>query len=187
MNCAECQKLLVGYLEGVFEGLKKQVVDEHLSVCDACRKELQDLAALQQDLVRDGATPAWTNLEDEVMNRIIREQSARLKSADQAGVGLRLRRLTMKSSVVKMAVAAAVILAAAGGVFLWTGTKSGVVLADVLAKVEQVSAFTYKMTMHVKTRMEGMPAQDVNMEGSMLVANEYGMRMEMSSPDPNLD
>ena len=116
------------------------------------------LQTLRQRLVGNGKALAQSSLEDEVMNRIIREQNARLKSAAQAGAGLHLRRLIMKSSVAKVAVAAVVVLAVAGGLFLWTGTKSGVALADVLAKVEQIQAFMYKMTMHVKGSMPGMPA-----------------------------
>ena len=53
-------------------------------------------------------------------------------------------------------------------------------LADVLAKMEQVQAFMYKATMHVKGTTPGMPAGGVDMEMSMLIANEYGMRMDMS-------
>jgi outer membrane lipoprotein-sorting protein len=182
MNCAESKELLVVYLEGLLEGAEKQAVEEHLSTCETCRTELQGLQTLQQRLVRNGTTLAGTNLEDEVMNRIIREQSVRLKSARQAGVGLRLRRLLMKSTMAKLAVAAVVVLAVVAALSLWTGTK-GVVLADVLAKVERVQAFMYKMTMHMTGPMQNTAIQDANYEASMLIANEYGMRMDIAMTD----
>ena len=186
MNCAECQELLVAGLEGLLEGSEKQTVVEHLKTCKACRAELKGLQTLRQRLVGNGKALAQGSLEDQVMNRIIREQNVRLKSAAQAGVGLYLRRLIMKSSIVKLAVAAAVVLAVIGGISLWTGTKSGVALADVLAKVEQVQAFMYKMTMHMKGSMPGIPAGGVDLEATALVANDYGMKMDMSSGDPTL-
>ena len=186
MNCAECQELLVAGLEGLLKGSQKQTVMEHLKTCKVCRAEFKGLQTLRHRLVGNGKALAESSLEDVVMNRILREQNVRLKSAAQAGVGLHLRRLIMRNSIVKMAVAAVVVLAAIGGILLWTGTKSGVALADVLAKVEQVQAFMYKMTMHIQGSMPGIPPGGVDTEATMLVANEYGMKMEMSSADPTL-
>lgn len=174
MNCAEYQERLVVYLEGLLEGAEKQAVEEHLNTCETCRTELQGLQTLQARLVRNGAALAGTNLEDEVMNRIIREQSVQLRSARQAGVGLRLRRLIMKSAIAKLAVAAVVVLAVVAALSLWTGTK-GVVLADVLAKVEQVQAFVYKMTMRTEEAVG-----ETSIEATALIANEYGMRMDLN-------
>jgi outer membrane lipoprotein-sorting protein len=94
-------------------------------------------------------------------------------------------RKTMKSSMAKMAVALAVLLVVVGGIVLWMGTKSGVALADVLAKMEQVQAFMYKVTMHVTRSAPEVPLDGKDMEMSMLVADEYGMRMDMSLADPN--
>ena len=180
MNCAECRELLVVGLEGLLEDAQKRGVVDHLKTCKACRAEFKGLQTLRQRLVSHGQALARSSVEDEVMNRIIREQNVRLRSAAQAEAGLRLRRLTMKSSMVKGAVAAAVVLAAIGGIFLWTGTKSGVALADVLAKVEQVQAFMYQMTMHVTGSMQGMPAGGTDMKMTALVANHYGMKMDSS-------
>ncbi len=92
----------------------------------------------------------------------------------------------MRSSITKLAVAAAIVLAAIGGISLWTGTKSGVALADVLAKVEQVQAFMCKMTVHVKTSMEGMPPTESDIQVTMLGSNEYGMKTEMTTTNPLL-
>lgn len=180
MNCAECNELLVASLEGLLDDSQEQAVEEHFKTCGACRAELQDLQTLRQRLVGNGRTLAQSSVEDDVMNRIVREQNARLKSAAQAGAGLRIRRLIMRSSVVKIAVAAAIVVVALGAWSLWSGTQPGVALADVLVKVEQVQAFMYKITMHVKGQMQGSTAIDTDMTGSALIANDYGMRMDMN-------
>ena len=186
MNCAECKELLVAYLEGLLAESEKQAVEGHVKDCVSCRTELKGLQTLQQRLVENSKALTQGDLEDQVMNRIIREQSARLKSARQAGVGLRLRRLIMKSTITKIAVAAVITVAVTAALSLWTGTKSGVALADVLDKVEQVQAFMYRVTMHVSGSLPGLPAGGVDTEGTMLIANNYGMKMDMRSPDPGM-
>jgi len=183
MNCAECRELLVAGLEGLLEDAPKRAVVDHLKTCKACRAEFKGLQTLRQRLVSNGKALAQDSLEDAVMNRIIREQNVRLRSAAQAEAGLRLRRLIMKSSMVKVAVAAAVVLACVGGFFLVSGTKN-VALADVLVKVEQVQAFMYRMTLHMKGAMQGMPAGGTDMKMTALIANDYGMRMDISMTDP---
>jgi len=184
MNCAECQELLVAGLEGLLEDAQKQTVVDHLKTCKACRAEFKGLQTLRQRLVSNGKALAQGSLEDAVMNRIVREQNVRLKSATQAGAGLHLRRLTMKSSTVKIAVAAAVVLAAIGAIFLWTGTRSGVALADVLAKVEQIQAYMYRMDTHTKVTMSGMGPIEMDMKMTWLIAEGYGMRVDSSSIHP---
>jgi outer membrane lipoprotein-sorting protein len=91
----------------------------------------------------------------------------------------------MKSSFVKIAVAAAVVLAALGAWSLWSGTQPGVALADVLAKVQQVRAVTYRMDSHTKVTMAGMGAIEVNMEMTWLISDDYGMRLDTRSTDPS--
>jgi hypothetical protein len=184
MNCAEYQELFVEYLEGLLEGAEKQAVEEHLHACETCRTELQELQNLQQRLARNGAALAGTNLEDAVMNRIVREQSARLKSARQAGAGLRLRRLIMKSTIAKVAVAAVVVVVGVGALTLWTGTK-GVVLADVLTQVQQITAYMYQMTMTIGGKgPTGIPMNQ-NIQASVLIARDFGMKNTMDMTDPN--
>ena len=186
MNCAECKDRLVPYLEGLFDDSEGQAVAEHVKDCVGCRAELEGLATLQERLVGNGKALAHSDLENNVMNRIFREQNARLKSATQAGAALRIRRLIMKSSTVKIAVAAAVVLVCLGALHLWHGTESGVALADVLVKVEQVEAFIYRMTMHVKNPVQNMTVTDMDMEGTTLIANEYGFKLDMHTVDPNM-
>ena len=57
-------------------------------------------------------------------------------------------RITMKSPITKLATAAIVAIACLIGLSLWKGTESGIALADVLARVEQVKAFSFKRSLH---------------------------------------
>lgn len=91
----------------------------------------------------------------------------------------------MKNPLVKLAVAAVVVIVCVVGVSLWRTTSSGIALADVLAQVQQSTAYMYQMTMTISGK--GPSGLDMNqtVEGTMLIAQDYGMRMTMDRPDPN--
>ena len=116
MNCAECKEILVAYLEDLLAEPQKHAVAEHLKDCHSCQAELKQLTNLQERLVSNGKAATQSDLENEVLNRIIREQKMRLKTAEKATEGLKLRRLIMRSPITKVAVAAAVIIVAAIGI-----------------------------------------------------------------------
>jgi hypothetical protein len=113
MNCAECKEILVAYLEGLLAEDQKQAVTDHLKDCRSCRDELKQLTSLQERLVSNGRVVAQSDLENDVMNLIVREQNVRLKAAQKATAGLKLRRIIMKSSITRLAAAAAVLIVAA--------------------------------------------------------------------------
>ena len=92
----------------------------------------------------------------------------------------------MKSKMPKLAVAAAIIIVILVGLPFLSHKKSGVALADVLAKVEQARAFMYKMKMTMSgATMTSMPAGEQQMEGAVIISNDYGMKMEIDMTDPN--
>jgi hypothetical protein len=143
MNCAECKEILVAYLEGLLAEPQKQAVTEHLKDCRSCQAELKQLTSLQERLVSNGRVVAQSDLEDEVLNRIIREQNVRLKAAGKAGAGLKLRRLIMRSSVTRIAVAAAVLVVAALGVNYMMGPS--VTFADVVKPILNARTLIFDM------------------------------------------
>lgn len=111
MNCAEFKELLVTYVEGLLDERKKRLVTEHLKDCAACQAELKDLTDFRNRLVKNGSVLAQSDLEDDVMNQIAREQNARLRAARKAGTALKLRRIIMKSPITRLAAAAVIIIA----------------------------------------------------------------------------
>jgi hypothetical protein len=116
MKCTETKELLVGYFEGLLEDSEQQAVEEHLKDCSVCRAELQELKGLRDRLETNGKALAQSNLENDVMNQVIREQNTRLKAASRATDALKIRRTIMKSPVTRIAAAAAVIIVAALGI-----------------------------------------------------------------------
>ena len=138
MNCAECKEILVAYLEDLLAEPQKQAVTDHLKDCHACQAELKQLTSLQERLVSNGKAVAQSDLENDVLNRIVREQNLRLKAANKAGAGLKLRRLIMKSPITKMAAAAAIIIAALIGIHQFGVSVDGasIAWADVIEKLQ---------------------------------------------------
>lgn len=132
MNCAECKEILVAYLEGLLAEPQKQAVTDHLKDCHTCQAEVKQLTNLREHLVSNGRTVAQSDLEDEVLNRIIKEQNVRLKTANKAGAALKLRRIIMKSSITRMAAAAVIIVAVLIVLNPWGST---VTFADVVKPI----------------------------------------------------
>ncbi len=117
MNCTEDKEHLVAYVEGLLEESEKQTVAEHLKDCASCRSETEELRSLHNRLIANGkAVVAYNDLENNVMNQIVREQNMRLKSAAKATEALKTRRTIMKSPMTRIAAAAAVVIVAALGI-----------------------------------------------------------------------
>ncbi len=95
-----------------------------------------------------------------------------------------LRRTIMKSPITKLAAAAAIIIAILAGLPFFSSNGSSVALADVLERVERSRAFMYRMKMTMTgAMMSGMPDGKKEMEGTITISNDYGMKMEMTTTD----
>ena len=141
MNCTECKELLVAYVEGLWDETKKQQIAEHLKDCPACQAESAEVRALRDRLVKNGKVLSDSRLEDEVLNRIIREQNVKLKTGAEAGVGLRVRRIIMESRITKLAAAAVIIIAVLIGIHSLTGGT--VTFADVIEPILKARTVIY--------------------------------------------
>jgi hypothetical protein len=141
MNCVKCKELLVAYLEGLLEESQKQEVTKHLKECRNCQVELEQITNLRGRLIENGATVGQSDLEDDVMNRIVHEQNVRLKAASKAGEGLKLRRIIMKSKITRVAAAAAIIFAVLIGIHSITGGT--VTFAQVIEPILKARTVIY--------------------------------------------
>jgi predicted anti-sigma-YlaC factor YlaD len=63
MNCRKITSLLVDYNEDALTAEEKKMVEEHLRVCESCRKELKEIQSLfgvlereKTENVEDGST-----------------------------------------------------------------------------------------------------------------------------------
>jgi len=141
MNCTECKELLVAYVEGLLDEAEKQAIAEHLKDCSVCQAESAEVRALRDRLVKNGKVLSDSRLEDEVLNRIIREQNVRLKTGAEAGVGQRVRRIIMESRITKLAAAAAIIIAVLVGIHQIGGGT--VTFADVIKPILNARTVVY--------------------------------------------
>jgi len=159
MNCAECKELLVAYIEGLLDETKKRSVAQHLKDCAVCRAELKETSNLCSRLVNNGKNLAQTNLEDVVLERIIREQNSRLKAASKIGASLNIRRTIMKSKIAKLAAAAAIIVATVLGLHLFNPFRATVTFADVIKPI--LSARTVVLDFIVGSEETGPVMHDI--------------------------
>jgi len=93
-----------------------------------------------------------------------------------------LRRTIMKSPLTKLTVAAVLAIACVTGLILWTGTGSGVALADVLARIEQASVYMYQMSITGQTKERPL---SIDVQSTVLISHDHGMKMSMEFLDPN--
>jgi len=180
MNCETCKDILIEYLEDLLDAPQKQEVEDHLQTCPTCQAEVQQMMHLQDRLVSNGENIANRDIENDVLNLIVREQKTRLQQATAKASGsLRIRRTIMKSPRFKLAAAAVAIIAVLAGL-PFVG-HSNITLAGVLERVEQVPAFMYKMSMKMTGAMApGMP-DGTEIDGEILICDKYGMKMTMTT------
>jgi outer membrane lipoprotein-sorting protein len=83
-------------------------------------------------------------------------------------------RITMKSPIVKFAVAAILVIACLIGLFFWKGTGSGVALADVLTRIEQAKAYMYQMSLTITGLDESSTPRESSV--TLLISQDYGQK-----------
>jgi hypothetical protein len=96
----------------------------------------------------------------------------------------------MKNPSVKLAIAAVIVIACLIGLSLWRTTGSGIALADVVARIEQVKAYRYKSDVQFwSNKITGEdPNKPYNFEeahGTILISQEYGQKWKWEHLDPN--
>ena len=94
------------------------------------------------------------------------------------------RRIIMKSRIAKLAAAAVIVVAVLIGLPFFLGDGEGIALANVLEKIEQARAYMYTMKMKMTMAGDMMPGlQETTIVAT--VSDEYGMRWDWDSTDPN--
>jgi hypothetical protein len=133
MNCAESKELMVAYIEDLLDEKNKQSVAEHLKDCASCRAELKEVSNLHDRLAKNGKVLAQDDIANVVLDRIIREQNIKLKAATKIGASLKIRRIILKSRIIKLAAAAVIIIVALVGVSQFL--EGTVTFADVIQPI----------------------------------------------------
>jgi hypothetical protein len=177
MNCAECRELLVCYIERLLDEQQSETVRQHLTDCAACRAQLQQTKALQNRLIADGCLIGQNDIENSVMDRIVREQAFQLRKANQVKQGVNVWRIIMKSPITKLAAAAVIIIAVLAGIYFITGKTPSVTCcawAQIADKVEQLKTCVCSM----RVKQTGGPQGTQDVKGTMYISSDYGNRMD---------
>jgi hypothetical protein len=114
-----------------------------------------------------------------IIGRLL-EQAVAQRAVQGRLVTHKIWRSLLKSRSLR--VAAAIAFAA---VLIWVlqgPNSTAIALVDVGKRVEQISAYMFKVTATVTGQMEGMSATDTRTETTVLVSKERGMRMDQTIP-----
>jgi hypothetical protein len=124
-------------------------------------------------------------LRDQLLARALHEQE-QSQATEAPGNRPGIRRAIMKSTTVRLAAAAVVAIAALVGAMLWQGTSSGIALADVMTRLDQVEAFRFKRTRRIREVPAGnLEIRDEEIRDDCLVSKEYGSKTKSESLNAN--
>jgi len=126
-----------------------------------------------------------TNTEkDRIILSELLEAQEKSRKTNSAFAAPNIRRQIMKSPLTKIAIAAVVTIACVIGLSLWRTTGSGIALADVLARVEQVKAFRFHWNVKITGEDPNKPYSSEE-RGTILTSQEYGRKGKIEQLDPN--
>ncbi|MHC4105524.1 MAG: hypothetical protein ACYSR9_11325, partial [Planctomycetota bacterium] len=113
------------------------------------------------------------------------EHLEKLKQKNSIVERLNIWRTIMKSPITKLTAAAVIIIACVIGLSIWRITSSGIALADVLARVEQVKAFRCKGSFTMTGQTAADKPYQWEVRHTNLTSQEYGTKVSFEEPDPN--
>jgi hypothetical protein len=124
--------------------------------------------------------------DEKTDERILAEAEAALRNRTfPATKPETMRIIIMRNPIMRIAVAAVVVIACVIGLSLWRTTGSGIALADVLARVEKVKAVRYKWTNEIAHHIDPDKPYHVEIRATSLNSREYGTKSNREWLDPN--
>jgi hypothetical protein len=76
MECQEAKELLSEYMDGLLDGARRALIEEHLNACSGCRDELSSLKTLVKELGSLDTVPVPENFLKQIHEQL--ERSSRL-------------------------------------------------------------------------------------------------------------
>ncbi len=146
MNCEKCKEQLVGYAEGLLTESQKQILASHLKECPSCRAELAELTNLRKRITANGKAFRQIDLEDTILNRIVQQQSIKLRKSSKQDKQIQLWRKIMSMKITKLTAAAVIIIGIFWGLtFIGGPDMASIAFADVLEHIHSLS-YTFDLT-----------------------------------------
>jgi len=156
MNCQECRKELVEYVEGLLDETCQHRTDLHLAECKVCQAELQEVRELTVRLARDGLGVPPVCLETAVMDQIFHEQA------------LQLRRLKMRKRIQTIGLSGAMAAAIAVWLFtnFWLAQPAAAEKAAAEVLAQGAEAVPVPSAVHIVAKMRTIGHDNFSMIGA---------------------
>lgn len=155
MDCMQIKDRLVQYIEGLLTEEEKALMDNHLSECNDCHREIRLMMEIHERLILSARQNRSADLEGKVFNRIVCEQNKRLKETLKPNPRLEYWRSIMKSRVLRISAATAIVFAAIIGITLFNKSEPIATAQDVLA--DAVKATAGLESIHMKGQIRTSP------------------------------
>ena len=183
MNTHEkINELLAGFALAELSQQQSSEVKTHLDDCQQCRSELKRLEAVLECAASMGELSADEQVCESAKQAILSALADEQNKQPTPRSNIRLEfiwRTIMENRTMKLAAAAVIIIAVLAGLPFLSDNRTGVVLADVLEKVQQARAFIYRTKMTTTGNMiPGMPSEQ---EIAVTVSNDYGTKWDMNT------
>jgi len=190
-NNKDChnRRLVLGELEAP----AADEIKNHIDTCVNCRSLYQAMAE-EEETIRS-AFKAIDDRSKAIGNNLVAEYDKVSRAHDDISAGQAesqakqsaitrpsIWRTIMKGKTARLAAAAVILIGVLVLTSVFVGTNKSVALAGVLEKVEQARAYMYKMDMTMTGSM--MPGGKHEIQGTIIISDEYGMKWEMDTPDP---
>ena len=190
-DCQNRREAIAALVLGELETPAADEIKNHIETCPDCRSFYQAMAEEEETIrsafkaIDDRSKVIGDNLVEEYdkvsIGQDISGGQVESKAKQLAFTKPNVWRIIMKNRVTKLAAAAVIFIAVIAGWPLLD--KQSVVLADVLAKIEQAQAFMYKLkTSRTENLTTGMPSEQ---EISVTVSSDYGIKWEKDTTDPD--
>jgi len=175
---SDCQKIkdqIADLVTGILPEAQVHELEQHLNECAACRDYARALK--DEDML-------LTEFFAKIDTNITHQQERVLQAINHSGVSKQsethlIWRIIMKSPITKLAAAAVIIIACLTGLFFWRSTGSGIALADVLTRIEQVTAYMYQMRSTLTRK-----GTSKNLMRTVLISQDHGVKTITKGIDP---
>ncbi|MHC4203924.1 MAG: anti-sigma factor family protein [Planctomycetota bacterium] len=190
-DCQNRREAIAALVLGELESPAADEIKNHIETCLDCRSVYQAMAE-EEDTIRS-AFKAIDDRSKAIGNNLVEEHDKASRAQDDISAGQaesqakqsaatrpNVWRTIMKSRITKLAAAAVIFIAVLAGLPL-LDTEQGVVLADVLSKIEQVRA--YRCQMNATFKSPDMDEKSIS-QATMLTSDVFGTKtiIELNHP-----
>ncbi|HCO93185.1 MAG TPA: hypothetical protein DIU00_04410 [Phycisphaerales bacterium] len=193
-DCHNRRETIAALVLGELEAPAADEIKNHIDTCANCRSFYQAMAEEEETI--QSAFKAIDDRSKAIGNNLVEEYDKVSRAHDDISAGKaesqakqsvvtrpNIWRTIMKGKTARLAAAAVILIGVLVLTSVFVGTNKSVALAGVLEKVERARAFMYKMEMTMTGSM--MPGGKQEVQGTMIISDEYGMKWEMGIPNPN--